>query len=39
VQLSEDLAREGIALSDEELGKLPFDVELSDDILTALDHQ
>jgi hypothetical protein len=39
VQLSEDLAREDLALSDGELGQLPFDVELSEDILTALDHQ
>ena len=39
VLLSEDLAREGLALSDEELGQLPFDVELSEDILTALDDQ
>jgi hypothetical protein len=39
VQLSDDLAREGLALSGEELGQLPFDVELSEDVLTALDHQ
>lgn len=39
VQLSDDLAQEGLALSDEELGQLPFDVELSGDVLTALDRQ
>ena len=37
-QLSDDLEQEGLALSDEELGQLLFDVELSEDLLTALDH-
>jgi len=37
-QLSGALAQEGLALSDEELGQLPFDVELSGDLLKELDR-
>jgi hypothetical protein len=32
------LEQEGLALSDEALGQLPFDVELSGDLLKELDR-
>jgi hypothetical protein len=37
-QLRGALAQEGLALSDEELGQLPFDFELSGDLLKQLDR-
>jgi hypothetical protein len=37
--LTDDLARDGQALIDEELGQLPFDVELSEERLSALEDQ